>query len=533
MATRMQRTAPIVAALPANTTDLDDDGDAIDEDIDLPPLDADEGDEKRDADLEDLPGLLEDDGGRDDSTASELDIGSELETADEVAPSSRDSDLPLDVGALDEDLDLEDEGAGIGDGQAPEGVEIDDDPAIEDARGVDDGGMEGTGENPEDGVDEALLPDMDDGEANQADAEVTMAEALLAGLEVALPPWSTARWVALQGAGARVPCCAVAVAAGRVAAAGEVLLYIEEGGHAARQLPFSEGAITVGLADDALLAATPRGKLLVTRGDRGNPASLASWDAAIGGPSNAGPLELVATADRFWIRSESALHCLPVDAKSASALRDDGVLAIAASAGVLLAVSQDAGPPGSDATTASMKASVPVIERFRGDDEGWRATPLPPVARRVAEGAPASLRVTAAASGRLVAIDDGTTIALSRDSGATFEAVELGRVLAVTFAGDGLDAPLLVLVASASTEGRASRGPLPVPSESPSLAYLVEVTTPRLATRVASLALGEGGVSAPDGSPGRVAMMAWDASREVVWIASNAGLVAMGRQRPH
>src|SRR5260370_1100184 len=83
--------------------------------------------------------------------------------------------------------------------------------------------------------------DIDAGEA--AGTDHALAEALLADSEGGLPAWADARLAVLEGAGAAVPCRSIAVAAGRVAAAGEVLLFVEEGARAARRLPFGEGVL--------------------------------------------------------------------------------------------------------------------------------------------------------------------------------------------------------------------------------------------------------------------------------------------------
>ena len=455
----------------------------IDEDLDLPPLDAEEGDEPLADDVPELPADAHEPGGLDDSTAADLDVGEELDDLD--GEEGGDGEEDVDVGPLDEGIDTKEDKVAAGDEDAgdadAEGVAIDESPDS------DDGGAEGTSENPEDEVDEATLPDIDDGEEEAGDRG--LADALLSEAGGTLAPWAPARVVLLEGAGAAVPCRSVVVAAGRVAAAGEVLLFVEEGARAARRLPFGEGVVAVALAEDALLVATARGQLLASR-DRGAEAvSLGAWRA---GPGVI-PVQLAATPGRFWIRAGTALSCATLPG-SVTMVRERGVLAIAASGGAPVAV--------------TLGAAGPAIERLRGDDEGGMEAPLRGFALAVVEHAREALLFAAAAGGRCLALGDGHRVAVSRDGGATFAIIDPGPAAAIAFAGDEAEAPLFVLVAPSAA----------------SPAFLVEVSVTGEAARVGELSSAERELPAA---------IAWDASRELYWVASGAGLIALGAPRRH
>jgi hypothetical protein len=460
----------------------------LDEELDLPPTDADGEEDAASSDgAEDLPADAEE-GGLDDAESEDLDVGGDdLDENDE----GDDEGDEIDVGDLDEGMLIDEE--------ALEGAEAE--RAAEDyglggdeAEGADDGGAEGTDEDPGDEVDEAALPEMDDDDGEAEDDG--LAAVLLAEGEAAIP-WAAARWTPLEGAGAAVPCRAVAAAGGRVAVAGEVLLLIEEGALTPRPLPSGEGAVAVALGDDALLAATARGQLLVSRDGGAEAAALGSWRAGVEAslglwPADAGSaVALAATPGRFWIRAGAALLCATAPARPLAAVRERGVLAITASAGVLVALT--AGAEG------------PALERFRSDDEGWAETRLGADVRGLCERDRGALRLAAAAGGKAVALSDQQRLAVSRDGGATFRLLDVGATPAVAFAGDDLDAPLLALVAG---KGGA--------------AFLLEIDAGGEAARIAEIA----GAAGP-------AALAWDAAREVVWVASAAGLTALGRPRRH
>lgn len=477
------------------------DPDEIEDELSLPPSDADDEDEGEDTEPDDLLAAL-DEAGLDDAEAADLDVGADALANFEDGDDEAERDL--DVGPLDDELQLPEEGGHEGE---VEGMAEDDGVVIDETHDTDDGGAEGTDDDPSDEVDEAALPEIDD-DAGEGDHDV-LAEALLIEGEAGLPPWAAARWAVLDGAGAQVPCRSVAVAAGRVAAAGEVLLLVDEGARVGRRLPFGEGALAVALEGDALLAATARGQLVASRVGAVEAASLGSWRAGLGPskglwPAEAGasPVELAATPGRFWIRAGSALMCSTSPTSAPAAVRDRGVSAITASGGVLVALT--AGADG------------PAIERFGGDDEGGAETRLEGAAKRIAEGDRGALRV-AAAGATCLAISDQRQLVVSRDAGATFQLLELGPVPAITFAGEGADARLLALVAP--TAGGA--------------AYVVEITAAGEAARVGEIAPAEAEAGVAAASPWVGAALAWDASREVVWVACGVGLVALGRPQRH
>jgi hypothetical protein len=83
--------------------------------------------------------------------------------------------------------------------------------------------------------------------------------------------------------------------------------------------------------------------------------------------------------------------------------------------------------------------------------------------------------------------------------------------MALDFAGSGEDAALLGLVAR---EGSAS-------------AFLVSWDAKGDVTRIGEVAISEGPEAKTRGS------IAWDGSREVVWVGSPVGLVALGWPRRH
>src|SRR4051794_3563716 len=115
----------------------DRDDEEIDQDLDLPPLDADEGDEH--APEGDVLLAVDEEGGLDDSTAADLDVGDDLDDFD--GEESGDAEGEVDVGPLDEGIDVEGDESGVGAdderGADDEGISVD-----ESADG-DDGGAEG------------------------------------------------------------------------------------------------------------------------------------------------------------------------------------------------------------------------------------------------------------------------------------------------------------------------------------------------------------------------------------------------------
>lgn len=456
----------------------------IDDDLDLPTTGGDDDEPSGSLDEDDDADAIDDsdDGGDsplDDAEASDVDAGEdEIDETDDDDGDESD----IDVGPLDDEVDIGEESE-LGDEAAGDAAGDDDGIDLEERAVADDGGIEGTNEAPEDAVDESALPELDADDGDD-EGEEDLAEVLLVDAQTELPSWDATRWTPLEGAGAAVPCSALAIAAGRVAAAGEVLLVVGEGERSARQPSFGAGVVAIAAADDLLLTANARGQLAV---------SQTAWTEAISlGALRAGrgPLALAATPGRGWIRRDGALHSVTPPDGAIVPVRERGVLAMTASGGAVLLLAEG--------------AAGPVIERLRGDDEGRRATPLRGAARRLVESAAkqGTITLVAAAGGRSLAFTDGARIAISRDDGATFAIAVFGPILALAFVGDDDDATLLVL-----TEGGT----------------VVQSPVAGEATRVAAI---EGVGSTP-------AAIGWDPSRECAWIACSAGLFAIGRAPRH
>lgn len=474
-------------ALPGNPRERNDEEaeDEADEELEL-PSNGDDGDDGEPSGIldEDSDEIDEsDDGGDDpldDAEATDLDAGDD--ELDETDDDDEGDEGDVDVGPLDDEVDIGEENE-LGDEGVSDTSHDDEGIDLEERAAADDGGIEGTSESPEDAVDEAALPALDaDDDADEGDED--LAEVLLSDAQLELPPWDAARWTLLEGAGATEPCSAVAIAAGRVAAAGEGLLLVGEGERTARRASFGADVVAVAAADDLLLTATARGQIAVSQGAWSEATALGALRAG------QGLIELAATPGRGWVRRERALHGITPPDGMLAPVRERGVLALTASGGVVLLLAEGAG--------------APVIERLRGDDEGRRATPLRGPARRLVEGAAklGTITLVAAAGGRAIAFTDGARIAVSRDEGASFTLVAFGAIVALTFAGDAADAPLLILV-----EGGAV-------VQSPAIGE---------ATRVATI---EGLSRAP-------AAIAWDPARECAWIACHAGLLAISKAPRH
>jgi hypothetical protein len=466
-----------------------------DDDVALPPLDDDDGSD------DDAPGIDDDapvsidvpeaeDDPYDDATADELAV----DDVDPVPEDDADDDREIDVGALTDGIDTSDDADPRDDTQGFDASDEDDED--DDDGGEDDGGVEGTSEAIEDEVDEAALPELDaDDEGEFEDQDLLAA---VGAEDAPLPPWAKARWSVREGAGASVPCACVAVGRGRVVAAGDVLLVVDEGAHAARQSGAARAGVSVAASGDAAYVATRRGAVVVVRGEPSGAAPLPGWRAR-------GALELATTAGRLWVRCDDALWCAASVSDDGPELapepvRPRGVRAIAAAGAVALAITTDHGAPS--------------VERRRSDDEGWRAAALRGEAARASLDP--TVRLVAAAEGQAIAILGEQRVCVSRDGGASFTVVDLPCAAAAAFAGDAPDAPLLVLIGRPGHEA----------------GYLVEVDRAG-DTAVLAAIPGAFPEASEDGPAPGAAGLAWDASRELAWAASGAGLVALGRARRH
>jgi hypothetical protein len=521
--------------------------------LELPPLldDQDDGPEES---FEELLETLEDsDDPLDDAAASHLDVGIELSLEDSAPIGNEPSggeEEEIDVGALHE---------GIIDGSAESWlVEIDgggdsfnddDDIDGDDGSHGDDGGTEGTGEDPADDVDERELPALDADDDGTYEGEDLLAE-LPGFADDRSAAWDALPWVVVDGAGAAVPCSALAVAGGFVIAGGAevstqgeapvskagsrgrraersagdrgTVLIIDPGAHTARRAGIEASATAIVVADGAIVIATRRGSLLRSNDSGKTASSLGAWG------SGGAPVTLAATPGRLWVLSGGTLWSPAAGARAAepgaasaaatpprhdgaaaSSRRlspgpavGDGVLRIAASEGVVVALSG-----AKDALH---------LERLRGDDERSPVVPLSGAARRAAQAEDS--RLAAAAGGRAIALSGGGAICVSRDGGETFRVVDgLPPVVALAFAGDNQGTPLLALAAR-EQEPRAQ------------LLYVPASAAP---TVVAEIDTAAGAVAGEGRATLGEAALAWDPAREVAWIACQAGLIALTRQRKH
>ncbi|WP_437875211.1 hypothetical protein [Sorangium sp. So ce513] len=523
--------------------------------LDLPPLGHDD-EEERDEGFEELLQTLDDtEGGLDDVNASDLEVGVEIAEDEGSAGGDDSAEEGVDVGALHEGIEDADAGSWLSDESA--GHDDDDHDDLDEHGGApaDDGGAEGTGEDPSDDVDEGELPALDADQDGAYEGEDLLDE-LPDLADDQAPVWDALPWVVVEGAGAAVPCSTLAVANGTVVAGGAgaepgmtsepaarpggrarradraagdrgTVLVVDAGALTARRAGVDASASSIALSDAGLLIATRRGNLLLSD-DRGKTASpLGAWG------SSGAPVTLAMTPGRLWVLSGKTLWSpamgavggLPEDGGSTAgpsrrdatpsrgtlslslgpALRD-GVLRMSATDGVIVALTST--PAG------------PQLERLRGDDEGSPAVPLSGAARRAAEADDG--RLAAAAAGRSVALSGAGLLCVSRDGGETFRVIEgLPLVLALAFAGDHRGSPLLALVArEGEGEGEGERR-----------AQLVHVPASGKPTLVAEIEAT--GNADEDAAGAARASIAWDASREVVWVACSAGLVALTRQRKH
>jgi hypothetical protein len=472
---------------PAPPEDRDEDPSVVDEELDTPPED-DAGDEPALLDDED-DGLDELDDGADDplddapSDMIETEMELDPEGEDEDGSDEREADVgPLDEGLDDEDDEVERDAENTADlGQDGDDLDIDEGSEL------DDGGAEGTGDAPEDEVDEAALPELDaDEEGEEGDDE--LADILLEDVGEPAPlAASKLRFVAIEGAGAAIPVRALSIEGGRLAAAGERLLLVEQGQLSAHQASFGAGSTAVALTGALVLVAGPRASLQLST-DGGERASALRGFAAA-----KSPIQLTATPGRLWSCNDGALLGLGAGEHPPALLRERDVLALCASEGTLVVLRRT--PSGVS------------LDRLRGDDEGWAETPLPASLRRLIERPRHALLIAAAAKGRAVAITDGASLSLSRDAGARFERLPIVGIRALCFAGEEATAPLLVLRASPNATEAA----------------LIELD-PRGEALLRAILPGAGGGPAA---------MVWDPTRGCVWVACEAGLIALAPPPPH
>jgi hypothetical protein len=177
-------------------------------------------------------------------------------------------------------------------------------------------------------------------------------------------------------------------------------------------------------------------------------------------------------------------------------VRESGVRAMCATNGAQLALSSSAKGVG--------------LEKFRGDDEAWQSTDIPSDVAKFVLGEQRPTLV-ATAGGKRVAIASPRGVHMSNDGGVSFFRIEVPGAAAACFAGEDNAANLMLVVAS--------------PSEP--VAHLIRVTDDGESARVAEIH------NAKEGGPVGDLSIAWDASRELVWIGSRHGLAAWGPTRRH
>lgn len=474
-------------------------GDADDDDdIALPPFDdEDEEDEESQLDVGDLLRSLEDEDADpfDDSTAADLETGLDIGLHDEGEQVGDDAEGGIDVGGLEDDLVVQDEIGGGLDDRLESGLEEDEDlESYDRERSGDDGGEEGTVSSGEDEVSEADLPELDADEEGDHEAEDVVAEMTFAA-DTSLPPWDAQRFAVVEGAGAAVPCSALAIGSGKVAAAGEVVLLVEE--EAAIRCRFEAGARAVAIADDGSLMAASRGELWISRDGGKTVSPLGKFRGS------AGAVSLAGAAGRVWILSDGVLSWIATAGGSATPVRGADVVRIAGAGPALIALSR--GSKG------------PVLERLGMDDGGTEELRLDAAAAALALDERVVL--AAAGGGKLLALASPEAVSVSRDGGQSYRLFALPGVAALSFAGDQDAAPLLALL-------------VPPLEDEAFVALLPAEGSPSLVAELAGGGLLDDGSEEGAASIGASAM-GWDASREFLWIACRAGLLAFARARKH
>ncbi len=465
-----------------------------DDDIDLPEfiVGDDEDEDGTDKFDEALPDLHTDGGDPfDDANASELEVGIEIADDDGRDTSAEASDDLVDVGALDEDFaGLDHEASAIDDGNESEALFDDDAPnPFDNDSSQDDGGSEGTGEDAANDIDESALPELDESEQDHVD-DALADELLEEAARSKLPPWASSRFVSLEGAGASVPCATVSITGGRVFAAGDVVLTVDEGAHAARRMGLETPCTAIAAIEEIAVLSTARGGVLISRDGCVSASPVAGFRSA------KGHVDLACTPSRIWLLHDGALWSMAGADSAPVRVRDSGVVAITASSGSLVVLSS--------------RADSYVVERFRGDDEVWQSTALSEEVAKFVSMEPRPMLV-AAAAGRRVAIASSRDVWMSNDGGSSFFRVDLMGVTAACFAGEDEKAHLMVIV----------------PGDDESLAHLIRVTEDGEPARLAEIR----GIK--DSGPFGETSIAWDGSRELLWIGSRHGLVAYGPARRH
>lgn len=459
--------------------------------LELPPLDGalderhETSDEADDEIAEETRSTGDDDGAR------ELDVGATLDLVDESGPDDTEAaPHALDIGSFADALVLSDDGERASD---ESGLSHDDDEeSALDAHLNDDAGA-GTGEDPAAFVDERALPPLDADDGGDAGSSAALGGSFADGGRSSL---RRARFGAVSGMGAQVPCSLVAVSSAHVVAAGRTVLVARGGARVSNDVGPDVDAVAVAASDDAIFVASRRGALFASM-DGG-----ASWTTgSVPWPATRAPLALAATPGRLWICENGALWSVRWGGNGRPEppvmVRKDGVRAMAAASSTLVILAErDAGL---------------VLERLRGDDEAPPAETVPgDVRAAVGKTSPV---LAAAAGGRVLGVLAGGAAFVSRDAGRTFAERATVSAIALAFAGERDDARAVVLT---TTAARGHDAPLD----------LAEIGPGGALVRVAEVATVSGDLD-------RAAAIAWDAAREVMWVACSAGLTAFERPARH
>lgn len=376
---------------------------AEDEELIVPPsvpFDADDLALGPEAHEDDELDLLED-GGTDDATAADLDIG-DLAGEEPTAPPSERArafeDDDADPGMF-EDVSPEPEE------EPGEGAELAMD-AFDDVlpSSPDDGGAEGMTDGTEGDIDEAALPELD----ADADGDVDLDEMLR---QLGFAGGAAERWEPTPAFSFDRPLMAVTTTDGSVAAVGHALVVIGKGDIASRARPLSDPAVGCAWLGPRTVLATARGIQFVSGTGQGG-STLPKQDVR----------SVAVAAGQVWALAGQALLRVDERAGSATLVRED-VRSIVAAAGTLYIVVAEDGRSR--------------LLALRGQDGDWETLSAP---SEVLEHLDRGAALVVSAAGALAAVD-GTSIVVARTKPAL---VRLDGGIAATFCGDQRDAPLLV-----------------------------------------------------------------------------------------
>lgn len=347
------------------------------------------------------------DGGSDDGSADELEIGApDLTNTDEDKRNFGDSVMGSTV-----DPDFEpgfDDRASNGE-PGPndhEGLgEVDADDAVLPAT-ADDGGAEGIGDGSESEIDEQGLPAMDADAGGDFELRDLLDEMGFGTDE----PWEIvpelSRGVALAAAAARD---------GQIVAAGSAVVSIPPGTLALRVRALGEPAFACAALGGHIVLATQRGIEVV--------------DATLGNPIVVVPRPDIAmiavAAQRLWALAGSTLLKVELTSGAVETVRDD-VLAIAAAQGTLFVASV---------------AQRGTLERLRGDDGAFEVIDTAESTRRFLQR---GATIAASSSGHLLLLLEGRGVLMKIGGPATLLTVE--NIVAATFRGQGDATRALLLV---------------------------------------------------------------------------------------